>query len=330
LSLFPFGDIVGRTYRSARRISPLLLTRRQALAAPLLLAPGAVSTASGAAPFRVAYAGSMGALMDRGIGPAFAAEAHASYQGIGQGAFALARLLAARQIRADVFIPITAGPFEVVHRAGLASHAVPVASTQMCIPYSPRSRFAADFAAAAAGRLPWYEVLLKPGVRFGRTDPHTDPQGRNILFTLRLAELLYQRPGLSARLLGPALNPKQIFTEPSLLARLEAGQIDAASGYLSAVHSQHLPYIPLPPQINLGDATMAAGWYARARMPVPGPHGTTVTVVPQPLEFYAVALTNAADPAMARRFVAFLSGARGQKLFAAYGYGPPSGPMLGA
>jgi molybdate/tungstate transport system substrate-binding protein len=309
-----------------------MLTRRQALAAPLLAAPlSALARGAAAAPvFRVAFAGSMGTLMDKGIGPAFAAGAHVSYQGIGQGAFALARLLAAKQIRADVFIPITAGPFEVVRKAGLGAHAVPVASTQMCIPYSPKSRYAADFAAAAAGKLPWYEVLLKPGVRFGRTDPRTDPQGRNILFTLRLAELYYHQPQLAAKLLGAALNPKQIFTEPSLLARLEAGEIDASSGYLSAVHSQHLPYIPLPPQINLGDATMARTWYDRARMAVPGPHGTAITAAPEPLGFYAVALANATDPAMARRFVAFLRGPAGQKLFADYGYSPPSGPVLGA
>ncbi|MBW4089821.1 MAG: solute-binding protein [Proteobacteria bacterium] len=309
-----------------------MLTRRQALAAPLLAAVPTLAgrAAVAAPPFRVAYAGSMGALMDHGIGPAFAAMDHVAYQGIGQGAFALARLIAAKQLVADVFIPITAGPFELVREAGLGPHAVPVASTQMCIPYSPKSRFAKEFAAAAAGRLPWYEVLLKPGVRFGRTDPRTDPQGRNILFTLRLAEIFYHRPGLAAKLLGPALNPKQIFTEPSLLARLEAGQIDASSGYLSAVHSQHLPFIPLPAEINLGDPTMAAKWYSRARIPVPGPHGTTVTASPQPLEFYAVALANAPDAAAAQRFIRFLRSPAGQKLFADFGYSKPGGPVLSA
>jgi len=307
-----------------------MLSRRQALAAPLLALALPAARAVAAPPFRVAYAGSMGALMDKGIGPAFAKSADVSYQGVGQGAFALARLIAAKQLRADVFIPITAGPFEVVQKAGLGPDAVPVASTQMCIAYSPKSRFAAEFAAAAAGKRPWYEVLLQSGVRFGRTDPRTDPQGRNILFTMRLAELYYKQPGLSAKLLGPAINPKQIFTEPSLLARLEAGEIDASSGYLSAVHSQHLPYIPLPPQINLGDATMAKTWYDRARMSVPGPKDTTIMAAPQPLEFYAVALTDAQDKAIAARFVHFLTSPEGQKLFADYGYSPPSGPTLGA
>ena len=312
-----------------------MLTRRQSLLAAALpgsslLAPLLAPLAAAAQPFRVAYAGSMGALMDHGIGPAFATQAHLTYQGIGQGAFALARLIAAKQMIADVFIPITAAPFEVVRKAGLAKAAVPVASTQMCIAYSPKSRFAADFAAAAAGHKPWYEVLLQPGLRFGRTDPRTDPQGRNILFALRLAEIYYKQPGFAAKLLGPALNPKQIFTEASLLTRLEAGQIDASSGYLSAVHSHKLPFIPLPKEINLGDPTMATSWYDRARIQVPGPHDTTKLAVPQPLEFYAVALANAPDPAAAARFVSFLRGPAAQKLFASYGYSPPGGKVLTA
>ena len=183
--------------------------------------------------------------------------------------------------------------------------------------------------AAADAGAHWFDLLEKPGLRFGRTDPRTDPQGRNILFTLKLAELYYKAPGLAAKLLGPAINPAEIFTEASLLARLEAGQIDIASGYLSAVHSQRLPYIPLPAEINLGDAGMAGSWYARARMAVPGPHGM-VTAAPQPLLFYAMTLANAPDPKAAAAFLGFLTGSRGKALFARFGYSPPSGPALGA
>ena len=308
-----------------------MLTRRETLTAPLAASlVAAVPGAALAAPaFAVAYAGSMGALMDKGIGPAFGAADHVAFQGIGRGAFALARLIAAKKMVVNTFIPITAAPFSIVHQAGLVSAAVPVASTQMCLPYSPKSPHAAMFAAVAAGKAPLTQALLAPGVRFGRTDPRTDPQGRNILFTMKLAEIYYKSPGLAAKVLGAAINPKQIFTEPSLLARLESGQMDISSGYLSAVHSQGLPYIPLPAQINLGDATMAATWYARARMAVPVAHGV-VTAAPEPLVFYAMSLANAPHPKAAAAFLAFLTGAKGQALFGRYGYNPPSGANLGA
>lgn len=306
-------------------------SRRQALAAALA-APFAasLSDAAWAAPaFAVAYAGSMGALMDKGIGPAFAAAEHVAFQGVGQGAFALARLIAAKKMVANNFIPITAAPMELVLKAGLAKTAVPVASTRMCLPYSPKSPHASLFAAVASGKEALPQALLTPGVRFGRTDPRTDPQGRNILFTMKLAEIYYKAPGLAAKVLGPALNPRQIFPEPSLLARLESGQMDISSGYLSAVHSQGLPYIPLPNQINLGDATMASTWYAQARMEVPAAHGT-VEASPEALVFYAAALANAPRPRDAAAFVTFLTGNDGQKLFVQFGYSPPSGTVLGA
>ncbi len=308
-----------------------MLTRREALTLPMAssLAAALAGSAAAATPFAVAYAGSMGALMDQGIGPAFSAGAHVAFQGIGRGAFALARLIAARKMVVNSFIPITAAPFAIVHGAGLAASAVPVASTQMCLPYSPKSPHAKLFAAVAAGHEPLPAALLAAGVRFGRTDPRTDPQGRNILFTMKLAEIYYKSPGLAARVLGPAMNPRQIFAEPSLLARLQAGQIDLASGYLSAVHAQRLPYIALPAETNLGDATLAATWYARARMAVPAAHGT-VTVAPEPLVFYAMTLANAPQPKAAAAFLAFLAGARGQALFATFGYSPPSGPTLNA
>jgi molybdate/tungstate transport system substrate-binding protein len=265
----------------------------------------------------------MGTVMDRAIGPAFAAEHRVTYQGEGQGAYALARLIASGQLRPDVFLAITEGPMELLLRSGLIRRAVPVASTQMVIAYSPKSRFAGQLAAAAAGRLPWYQVLETPGLRFGRTDPRTDPQGQNIVFTFLLAERYYHQPGLERKVLGPLLNPAEIFTETSLLARLQAGQIDATSGYLSAVKSLHLPYIPLPGAVNLSDPALER-FYQQVALQLPG--GSQVKV--SPLVFYAAVPKTAPDPALGEAFLAYLRSQAGQAAFSAYGYGPPSGPPL--
>ena len=42
-----------------------------------------------------------------------------------------------------------------------------------------------------------------------------------------LAQSFYKQPGLAEKILGGYQNQQQIFAEPSLLTRLEAGQIDA-------------------------------------------------------------------------------------------------------
>lgn len=296
--------------------------------AGFVYALAAAPAARAATPLTVAYAGSMGAVMDNGLGPAFDAANGTRFRGIGEGAYGLARLIAAKQLRADVFVAITPGPIRVVQQAGLMDAAVPVASTEMVIAWSPKSRFAKDFAAAAKGALPWYAVLQQPGMRFGRTDPRTDPQGRNIVLTMQLAEAYYHQPGLVQKILGPLDNPRQIFTEPSLLTRLEAGQVDASSGYLSAVVSHHLPYIRLPAEIDLGDPAMAHRWYDRAGFTLPGSDGGRKKVTAEPLVFYAGVLKNAAHPRLAARFIEFLRSPAGQAVLAEYGYGGASDQPL--
>lgn len=283
------------------------------------------SSAQAAAPFRVAYAGSMGTVMDQFIGPAFAKANGVQYQGIGQGAYGLARQLEGKLLQADVFISITPGPIDIVKKAGLIDSAVPVASTQMVIAYNPKSKFVSEFEAAAQGKKPWYEVLQTPGLHFGRTDPAIDPQGQNIIFTMLLAQNFYKQPGLADRILGGYQNTQQIFTEPSVLSRMEAGQIDAASGYLSATRSQHLPFISLPDEINLSNPEMDAKWYKTVQFSIKLPNGKEATLNTQPLVFYAAVLKDSKQPALAEKFVQFLQSPQGQKILEDNGYSPPKG-----
>lgn len=299
----------------------------------LAVAEGALAPlARAAAPaLQVAYAGSMGAVMDKALGPAVERLAGVRFQGRGAGAFGLAHLLASRQLLADVFVSITPGPMQVVQQAGLAGPAQPVASTEMVIAYSPEGPHAKAFADAAADRRAWYEVLQAPGMRFGRTDPATDPQGRNIVFAMLLAERYYRQPGLARRLLGDFTgNTAQIFSEPSLLSRLESGQIDASSGYLSAVISHKLPYIRLPSQVNLSDPGMAANWYDQVHFSIPGAGGKPKRLSIEPLVFYAAALRNAPNPTGAKAFVDLLRSEQGQALLHSYGYSRPKGGVLEA
>jgi len=293
----------------------------------LLLGVGLLATAAAQAAgvLRVAYAGSMGVVMDRFIGPAFAKANGVQYQGIGQGSYGLARQFEGRLLQADVFVAITPGPIDMVKKAGMIGPAVPVASTQMVIAYSPKSKFLPEFEAAARGRKSWYEVLRTPGLRFGRTDPATDPQGQNIIFTMLLAQNLYRQPGLAEQILGGYQNPQQIFAEPSLLSRLEAGQVDACSGYLSAVRSHHLPFIKLPDEINLSNPEMDASWYKTVQFSIKLPSGTQATLNTQALVFYATVLKDGKQRVLAEKFVQFLRGPEGQNIFRDNGYSPPKG-----
>jgi molybdate/tungstate transport system substrate-binding protein len=259
----------------------------------------------------------MTSLMEGEIKQAALAQLGLSLQGRAQGASGLAQLIVSSAIRPDVFISVTPSPMDSVLKAGMAANAVPIARTEMVVAYSPSGRFAPRFQAAAKPDGPsWWQILEEPGIRFGRTDPITDPQGRNIIFVMQLAARLYKQPDLARRILGPDINPEQIFTEPTVQARLQSGQLDAASAYKIQPAPFHLPYLTLPPEINLGGGSTAS--YADASLTLNGK-----TYHPEPLVYYAAALKQAPNPQAAARFVEWLRGKSAQEIFGQHYYDPP-------
>lgn len=278
---------------------------------------------------RVTYAGSMGKVMDQSLGPAFAKQNNGTYEGQGQGAYGMARLLASKKITADVFVSITPGPMQILKDAGLIDDAIPVASTSMVVAYSPKGKFAHQFAQAKGSYASWLKVLATPGIKFGRTDPINDPKGQNIIFTLLLAEKYYQQPGIADKIMGGYQNPAQTHLEGGLLTRLESGQVDAAAGYESEVISAHLPYVALPDEINLSNPAMAKQWYDTVSFSVKDSAGKDKVLHTQPLVYYAAVLKNAPHGAAAgNAFVDFMLSQPGQALFKQNGYAAPKGGSI--
>ncbi len=269
-------------------------------------------------PVEVDYAGSMGPLVDRGLKPAAAQALGLEIRGRAQGAYGLAHLIAAGSLRPDVFISVTAGPMRILFQAGKAGSATAIARTEMVIAYNPSGRFAAQLARAGrAGAPAWRQVLAAPGFRFGRTNPLTDPQGRNILIVMKLEARRRHDPGLPRRILGPAINPRQIFPEAEIMARLQSGQLDASSAYRFQPIAFHLPFVSLPPAINLGDPAHARE-YESAALRLAGR-----VYHAEPLVFYAAQLRAAPHPRRAGRFLAWLRGPAAQAIMARFGFQPP-------
>jgi molybdate/tungstate transport system substrate-binding protein len=270
----------------------------------------------------VAYAGSMGSLMEGPIKSAVAQRLNLDMHGLAQGSSALAQLIVGGSIGPDVFIPITPGPMLVVLRAGKAENAQPIARTEMVIAYNPKGRFASKFEVAANGKGNWWEVLQEPGLRFGRTDPVTDPQGRNIIFTMMLAAKLYKQPDLVEKVLGPTINEKQIFTEPTVQVRLQSGQLDAASAYKIQPGPFHLPYLNLPHEINL------SGENVHAEHPDVSLSLGGRTYNPEPLIYYAAVLKGAPNAKGAASFTEWLKADEAQAILSKYDYDPPGDASL--
>jgi molybdate/tungstate transport system substrate-binding protein len=220
----------------------------------------------------VLYAGSLAAVMEKGLGPAFTEATGYGYQGEAQGSLGGAQMIHDHLRSPDVFISadplvnlqVLMGP----KNGSLIKWFTVLASSQLVLAYNPQSKFVAKFQDAAAGRIPWYEVLETPGVRFGRGDPSIDPKGYRTLFLFNLAGKYYHREEIP-KLLGDPMNPAQAFPEIVLLTRVESGQFDAGIFYKHEILVHHLPYLELPPQINLGDPQFS-DQYAQESYTTPG------------------------------------------------------------
>lgn len=271
------------------------------------------STSTTKGKVSVLYAGSLVNLMEKKIGPAFTQATGYPYEGEGKGSTALAAEIKGRLRTPDIFISASAAVDKSLMGSANGNYVSWYATftrTEMVIGYSPQSKFAADFQAAANGTKSWYSVLEEPGIRIGRTDPALDPKGISTIILMELAEKYYNLPGLAQKLLGGANNTSQIFPEEELVARLGSGQLDAGFFYLNEVKDQNLPYITLPTQINLSDPSMNST-YAQASYTDPKTSKKTVGAA---IAYTITIPSTSKNAAGAIAFADFLLSSQGQTI----------------
>lgn len=186
------------------------------------------------------------------------------------------------------------------------------ARNRMVIAYSDRSRYASDITADN-----WWQVLTRSGVQVARADANLDPNGYRTLLTWQLAEEHYNEPGLSNRLLAGA-PPKNVRpNEASLVALLEAGEMDYIWSYESLARSSGFRYVQLPAAIDLSSLADSATYAGAAVSVTGGTLGDSITMRGQPI-VYAFSIPRAAPhPELAIRFAAWLMSAEGKRVLRA-------------
>jgi molybdate/tungstate transport system substrate-binding protein len=185
------------------------------------------------------------------------------------------------------------------------------ARNRMVLAYTNRSASAASTSAKS-----WYRVLLRPDVRVGRSDPRVAPVGYRTLAVYRLAEQYYRVPGLAARL--EARTPPALIrpNASDLVGLLQAGELDYIVDYESLARANHLRYLRLPAEIDLGDPARAAE-YARASVRV-ARRTDTLTYTGAPIVYGIGVPRDAPHAAAGARFLAFLLGPEGRALLGAH------------
>ncbi len=174
------------------------------------------------------------------------------------------------------------------------------ATNEMTIAVSPKSPYANKINATN-----WYEILMKPDVSFGRSDPNSDPCGYRTLMMLQLAEKYYKKPGLAKNIMEKDIRfmrPKEM----DLLALLETATIDFSFLYRSVSIQHKLKFIMLPDQVNLKNPALASQ-YAAAKVEINGnAPGIKQVMIGEPIIYGITIMRNAPNKAAAEAFLAFM------------------------
>jgi molybdate/tungstate transport system substrate-binding protein len=154
----------------------------------------------------------------------------------------------------------------------------PFATNSMVIAFTNKSRYADEITTEN-----WHQVLSRPDVRVGISNPMLDAAGYRSMMVTLLADRYYQNSTLFPVLMGSHFNPSLVVQEeggiatirlpevlrPSdeklvirdgsifVLSHLEAGGIDYAFEYRSVAEGHDLRWINLPPQIDLSSPDFA-------------------------------------------------------------------------
>jgi molybdate/tungstate transport system substrate-binding protein len=211
---------------------------------------GTPKASTAAAKVSAIFAGSVVAIMEKSLGPEFTTATGYPFEGFGGGSNEDAAAIKGKVRQADVFVSAAASAdreLEGAANGNWVSWYSTFTSSNLVLGYDPKTKFGKQL---AAGK-PWYEVLTEPGILVGRTEPKADPKGKLTVEAIDAAARKLHDPALTK-----ALKKFQIFEETSMLARLEAGQLDAGFFYVVEAKKANVPTVPLTPVYKYADYTV--------------------------------------------------------------------------
>ncbi|PKP49120.1 MAG: tungstate ABC transporter substrate-binding protein WtpA [Bacteroidetes bacterium HGW-Bacteroidetes-11] len=174
------------------------------------------------------------------------------------------------------------------------------AGNEMAIVYHPGSRMSDSI-----NENNWFKILQNPDVRFGRSDPNSDPCGYRAILTMKLSEKFYKMPGLTDDLMRKDqkyIRPKEV----DLLALLETGTLDYIFLYKSVAIQHKLPYLSLPDSINLSSPELQ-DFYKTVSVDVAGNKpGEKITQYGEAMVYGLTIPYKSENPEIAEAFVKFI------------------------
>ncbi len=223
------------------------------------------------------------------------------------GSRTCARKITELNKKADILASADSAVITTLLYPQYADYCINFAANEMCIMYSAKSRFADEITSVN-----WPDILLRPEVEFGHSDPNADPCGYRTLLCWKLAGFYFKRPRLYDELTKKCplknIRPK----ETDLLALLDAGELDYIFIYRSVAEQHHKLYLELPREINLGSQSMAA-LYKTADVAISGSSpGKKIIRHGAPIIYGITIPRNARSPKRAEIFLDYILSPQGQ------------------
>jgi molybdate/tungstate transport system substrate-binding protein len=244
------GQASGREALLALTVGALLALAGGSAAAASAQPPFTATTSAAKAKVSAIFAGSLVPIMEKSFGPAFTNATGYPFEGYGGGSNEDAAAIKGKVRQGDVFISAAASADEELEGAAngeWVSWYSTFASSDLVLGYNPKTKFGKEL---AAGK-PWYKVITQPGILVGRTEPKADPKGKLTVEAIDAAAKKLHDPALTK-----ALSKFPIFEETAMLARLQAGQLDAGFFYVVEAKEAHVPTVPLTPVYKYANYTI--------------------------------------------------------------------------
>ncbi|MFP3870345.1 MAG: tungstate ABC transporter substrate-binding protein WtpA [Syntrophobacteria bacterium] len=217
------------------------------------------------------------------------------------GSTKMARMISELNKPADI---MASADFAVIDKSLIPKKAnwnIRFAANQLVLAYIATSRFAEEINAEN-----WYEILGRPEVLWGHSDPNIDPCGYRSLMVIQLAEKYYNKPGLYEELIANRpeenIRPKSV----ELVSLLKTANMDYAWEYLSVAVQHGLNYVALPDRINLGNYQYDT-YYSQARVKVTGGKpGTWIVRTGKSCTYGITLINDAPNPETALAFLEYV------------------------
>ncbi|NMB77197.1 MAG: solute-binding protein [Myxococcales bacterium] len=169
----------------------------------------------------------------------------------------------------------------------------------------------------------WIELVLADGVRLARVDSVTAPAGYQALHTLRLAERHYgTRAAELHQRFVERVPPERVTRDIEEAAGLiESRAADFALLFRSVAEEHRLRFLPLPPEINLGDVALTPRYAEVSEEIAPGQR-----VAGQPILYSLTIPRGAKNPDGAVAMIRLLLGPEGRRRLIQMGLKPLPAP----